>query len=214
MTFRHSFYISIAAHALAFGSAIAFAQFGSGPFLSSRDAMMVSLVSTGGSSVNGRESLPRHERPAVSPESKAVPAKNEMPDVSKKADTASVQQPGQSTKSVDIGSDDTEQTSSASGARQGTSAQFGIVTPPEWAILAAAIERTKNYPRMARERGIEGVVRIRFRLVSSGSVEKIEIVQSSGSEVLDNASISAVYRAAPLPYVSGWVEMPMKYVLK
>ncbi len=84
----------------------------------------------------------------------------------------------------------------------------------EWALIAASIERTKNYPRLARERGIEGMVRLRFRLTSSGAVEKLEIVQSSGSEILDSASIGAVYRAAPLPYVSGWVEMPMKYVLK
>jgi TonB family protein len=114
---------------------------------------------------------------------------------------------------MDVDKNDGEPGPSAS-ARQGASAQFGIAAPPEWAILAAAIERTKNYPRLARERGIEGVVRLRFRLTTSGSVERLEILQSSGSEVLDNASISAVYRAVPLPYVNGWVEIPMKYVLK
>ena len=64
------------------------------------------------------------------------------------------------------------------------------------------------------ERGIEGVVRLRFRLAPSGAVEKIEIIQSSGYDILDNASVGAVYRAVPMPYVSGWIEMPMKYVLK
>ena len=76
------------------------------------------------------------------------------------------------------------------------------------------IERVKNYPRLARERGVEGVVRLRFLLKTSGAVEKIEILESSGSELLDHASVRAVSQAAPMPYVSGWVEVPIVYVLK
>jgi len=91
---------------------------------------------------------------------------------------------------------------------------FGIIAPEQWSLIVSAIERTKNYPRLARERGIEGEVRLRFRINPVGAVEKIEIVESSGSEILDNASVRAVYRAAPMPAVSGWIEMPMKYVLK
>ncbi len=97
---------------------------------------------------------------------------------------------------------------------QDAPAGFGLIMPGEWAALAAAIERTKQYPRIARERGIEGIVRLRFRLSPSGAVEKIEIIQSSGYEILDTASIGAVYRAAPMPYVGGWIDMPMRYVLK
>jgi len=64
------------------------------------------------------------------------------------------------------------------------------------------------------ESGIEGVARLRFRMTSSGTVGKIEKVQSSESEILDSASIGAVYHDAPLPSVSGWVEIPIKYELK
>jgi TonB family protein len=67
---------------------------------------------------------------------------------------------------------------------------------------------------MARERGIEGVVRLRFRLKPSGDVERVEIAGSSGYDILDTASIRTVYRASPMPYVNGWVEVPMAYVLK
>jgi len=90
--------------------------------------------------------------------------------------------------------------------------------PGEWSLLAEAIERAKQYPRMARERGIEGVVWLRVKLAPSGAVEKIEIAESSGSEILDKAAIETVYRATATtaaPYVSDdWVKFPMRYVLK
>ena len=91
--------------------------------------------------------------------------------------------------------------------------QSGLVST-EYLGLVEAIERVKKYPRLARERGMEGVVRLRFMLNHSGGVDAVEVVKSSGYEILDSASISAVYRAAPMPYVNGWVEMPMRYVLK
>ena len=91
--------------------------------------------------------------------------------------------------------------------------QSGVAST-EYLGLVEAIERVKKYPRLARERGMEGVVRLRFMLNPSGGVDAVEVVKSSGYEILDSASVSAVYRAAPMPYVNGWVEMPMRYVLK
>ncbi len=91
---------------------------------------------------------------------------------------------------------------------------MGIIAPDQWSLIQAAIERSKKYPRMARERGIEGVVHLRFKLTPAGAVEKVEIVESSGSDILDDASRQAVYQAAPMPYVNGWVELPIAYVLK
>jgi protein TonB len=93
-------------------------------------------------------------------------------------------------------------------------AEFGLVSSEQWARIVFLIERVKNYPRFARERGIEGVVHVRFRLRPQGEVDRVEIVKSSGSEILDESSIRTVYRAAPMPYVNGWVEVPIAYVLK
>jgi TonB family protein len=56
------------------------------------------------------------------------------------------------------------------------------------------------------------VVHIRFKLRQSGDVDTIEIVKSSGHDILDSASIRTVY-AAPMPYVNGWIEVPISYVL-
>jgi TonB family protein len=110
------------------------------------------------------------------------------------------------------------------GARQGqtgggaagsdSGARFGLIPAEQWAVIESQIERSKNYPRMARERGIQGMVHVRFKVSPSGDVEKVEIVKSSGYAILDAASVKTVYRAAPMPYVNGWVEVPMAYVLK
>ncbi len=81
-------------------------------------------------------------------------------------------------------------------------------------MLQSAIEKAKNYPRLARERGIEGVVLVKFRVLPSGDVEEVSVVRSSGASILDEASVRTVRRAAPMPYVNGWVEVPMVYELK
>ncbi len=215
MMFRHAFYISIAAHIIIFGSAIAVAQFSGALLSSSHDALTVALVSSGPSSGPGKPAIPRpkqHEAPSEVPAPEAM--KEPAAEAASKPGSVSAQPAGQKQQDGGPGNDDVAPKTDSKSAGQGTSGQVSAKTPGEWAVLAAAIERTKSYPRLARERGIEGVVRLRFRLASSGAVEKIEILQSSGFEILDNASIGAVYRAAPLPYVSGWVEVPMKYVLK
>ncbi len=228
MTFRHALYISVAAHVLAFGSAIAFARYGSGLQFFSHDVISVALVSPDsgagagnkGGPVPGREIArpPVHPLPArpaeeikeeIRPDAEEAPSNNEaVPDIPVPGVRTGVQQ------GPDDGGKEAGTAASGQGSGQTASSGIGIVSPEEWAAIAAAIERTKNYPRIARERGIEGVVRLRFRLASSGTVEKIEIVQSSGYAVLDDASIRAVYRAAPMPYVNGWIDMPMRYVLK
>jgi TonB family protein len=113
----------------------------------------------------------------------------------------------------DAGTDVQGQAIASEGAG-GEDARRGFIAPQQWTAIQAAIERTKDYPRLARERGVEGIVYLRFRLSSAGSVEAVEVMKSSGYEILDTASIRAVYRAAPMPSVQGWIEVPIAYVLK
>ena len=65
------------------------------------------------------------------------------------------------------------------------------------------IEAAKRYPKVARKMGIEGTAVVRFKLKPQGKVEAVEIAESSGSEILDNASLQTVRDAAPLPYKEG-----------
>ena len=69
------------------------------------------------------------------------------------------------------------------------------------------IESAKRYPKVARKMGIEGKAVVRFKLKLQGQVEAIEIVESSGSEILDRASLQTVRDAAPLPYKEGWLKV-------
>ncbi len=75
------------------------------------------------------------------------------------------------------------------------------------AEIMRRIEKAKRYPRMARKMGTEGKATVRFRIRTDGKVEGVELMESSGSEILDQASLETVQRAAPLPYKDGWLKV-------
>lgn len=61
------------------------------------------------------------------------------------------------------------------------------------------IERvgSENFPQSALRQSIFGKLRMVVRIVPNGDVEKVEILQSSGFDILDNAAIQIVKLAAP-----------------
>jgi TonB family protein len=75
------------------------------------------------------------------------------------------------------------------------------------------IEQNKVYPDAARREGIQGTVQLRFRIAADGSVEAVEILRSSGSAILDEASRETLRRGAPYPVVRGWIRLPLSYHL-
>jgi protein TonB len=65
-------------------------------------------------------------------------------------------------------------------------------------------ERIKSkwvYPRPAGERGIEGELLIEFHIAKDGRLEYIELRHSSGTQILDDAALTAVKLAQPFPPV-------------
>lgn len=71
---------------------------------------------------------------------------------------------------------------------------------PNWkSQLAAQLERNKRYPPEAQSRGEQGVSQLAFSVDRSGGVHNARITRSSGSSVLDQATLALVARAAPLP---------------
>jgi len=78
---------------------------------------------------------------------------------------------------------------------------------PILSSILRKLEAAKRYPRIARKMGIEGTAVIRFKLRPEGQVEAAEIVDSSGSEILDKASLETVRAAAPFPYKEGWLKV-------
>jgi protein TonB len=63
-----------------------------------------------------------------------------------------------------------------------------------------AMEATKSYPRVARDRGWQGTVKVRFRFLPGGNLDAVEVVDSSGFPILDEHAMKMA-RAADLPRV-------------
>ena len=71
---------------------------------------------------------------------------------------------------------------------------------PNWkSLLVARLERNKRYPPEAQSRGEQGVAQLAFSVDRSGRVHHARIVRSSGSNLLDAATLALIERAAPLP---------------
>ena len=71
---------------------------------------------------------------------------------------------------------------------------------PNWkSRLVATLERSKRYPSEARARGEQGVAQLAFSIDRHGGVHHARIVQSSGSSLLDAATLALIERAQPLP---------------
>lgn len=54
-----------------------------------------------------------------------------------------------------------------------------------------------NYPQHAREQDLYGNVRLLVTILASGEIEDIELMQASGSPVLDEAAIQSIWQASP-----------------
>ena len=61
------------------------------------------------------------------------------------------------------------------------------------------IQRYKQYPLMARKMGVEGTVLVVAALERDGTLHRCEILQSSGSLLLDNAALRSVRAVAKFP---------------
>jgi len=68
-------------------------------------------------------------------------------------------------------------------------------------ILARAIGKRKDYPRLARIRNWQGTTELKLQIGPDGKLQDVHVGHSSGFEVLDAAAVQMVHNAAPLPDV-------------
>ncbi len=66
-------------------------------------------------------------------------------------------------------------------------------------IVFGMLERSKQYPESARERGARGSAVVTFALDDSGDLVDVSLFRSSGDSDLDVESLALVSRAAPFP---------------
>ena len=67
------------------------------------------------------------------------------------------------------------------------------------AQVLAWIERHKRYPSRASDRRLEGEAVVALTLDRRGQLRRVELIQSSGHGLLDEAALEAVQRANPFP---------------
>ncbi len=78
---------------------------------------------------------------------------------------------------------------------------------------------TSDVPALAVRRGYEGTTLLRVRILEDGRVEVVEIKESSGYRILDEAAMKAVrpWRFAPALMagkpVASWVLVPIAFKL-
>lgn len=212
-TYSKALLLSVIIHVAVVGSAIAFASYGGALFNGGMRTITVSLL---GNDDTGRPGSVPHAHtkqgaPAPVQETPKQELKNDLPNEGELSREAVPAAGGGEQGKESAGEGQGTQSLASAGEGQG---QAGGISLEQWQLVHAALEKSKTYPRVARERGIEGVVLVRFKVLPNGDIEKVDVLKSSGSDILDTASVRTVYRSAPMPYVNGWVEVPMSYVLK
>lgn len=65
------------------------------------------------------------------------------------------------------------------------------------ATIRAKLAENKRYPRAAKLRRVEGVVHVGFTLTANGDFTDLRILQSSGSQILDDETLRMVKRSGP-----------------
>jgi TonB family protein len=85
---------------------------------------------------------------------------------------------------------------------------------PRLMEIWAKINRSKYYPELARRQRLEGTPKINFIVTSDGKIEGVKIVQSSGSDLLDQSALETIKRSSPLPYYPKPITIAVRYSLK
>jgi TonB family protein len=91
-------------------------------------------------------------------------------------------------------------------------------------MFSAHVEYGRNpgpsYPIEARRRAQQGTVLLRIEVAANGSVERVEIAQSSGFEALDASAVETVrtrWQFVPAQRdgvaVESWCQVPIRFAL-
>ncbi len=84
------------------------------------------------------------------------------------------------------------------------------------AEIMSLLRKNLYYPRMARKRGIQGKVMVRFELMENGDIKNITILEA-GREILADAAVTTIERLEgkfPLPKETLVLHVPIMYQLK
>jgi protein TonB len=105
------------------------------------------------------------------------------------------------------------ETRAAAGAAAQDAVPRGAPFEERLARIRERIQAAVVYPPQARLRQLEGVAQVRFAISAEGAPRDVALAASTGHRVLDRAALAAVTAAAPLPWVYGRLEVPVRFEL-
>ena len=91
--------------------------------------------------------------------------------------------------------------------------RVGVDADARVAAILNRIRRHQHYPPLARESGAEGAATVSFRVLPDGRLQGLRIKKTSGNAFLDGASLEAVRKAAPLPWLDKTLVLTIRYTL-
>jgi protein TonB len=72
------------------------------------------------------------------------------------------------------------------------------------------IEKNKYYPRIAKKRGMEGVVKVKFKILANGNVSNISV---SGSKLFHSSAKEAIKNSFPISVKNIPIALPKDVTL-
>lgn len=85
-------------------------------------------------------------------------------------------------------------------------AHFGVILPEKSMVMQGylheirrLLEKHNNYPQMARQRHIQGVVVVVFTIAPGGQIMAAGVSRSSGHDLLDEAAQNTIRRVGQFP---------------
>jgi protein TonB len=82
------------------------------------------------------------------------------------------------------------------------------------AEIRRRIQAALVYPPLARLQRVEGTALVRFEIGRDGAAREVRVFRTSGKPSLDRSAARAVAAAAPLPWVYGRLEVPVRFALE
>jgi len=107
---------------------------------------------------------------------------------------------------VQLSSDDNESAASIAQSTNASQQQHAILE-----LLHARISNNKEYPYIARRQRREGVATIAFVLHPDGKIENAHLLNSSRTQALDRAALSAVKRIEPFTVAQDYLKQSEKF---
>lgn len=71
----------------------------------------------------------------------------------------------------------------------------------------AIIQRNKNYPAVARRRGVQGAVGVAFTIKADGTVAGTRVIRTSNFRLLDDAAVDTIRKIGRFPPLPAGLEM-------